>query len=495
MRRSDVERQLRPFLRRLRRDAQTDILAALAQLERALARAQSRQPARPSPAVARAALVALGQDFLSIHTRLVTLITGRTAAEYVASTTSLFRKQGLTTDSIEDLFHGPLERLQEELTARRRPSGQSVPRLVGKYLVRANRELAAQDPREVLESLRAPLRRILITEGYEAMRRSTALANQLSPIIRIAKWTVSDQHASLPSSPDVCDLLASQDNGFGKGWYPLDQWPSLPHPHCGCYAGRVRAFPSSEWFAQLQINAAKVPPKKGKAKPSKKLPAPKRPPAPKKIRFRTHAEAEKFFRDELGIGRVSIDPRTDFWLLEDVATELREFKLDGYPMIPSLIFEDRGPAYSTMPAAWGSAPGAEYMIVNITSPIYAEPDILDEEMLRLHQAGHFSSDDPGHIFAHEFGHFLHDTKLKSLNLGYLGAWARYAMPQSPPRTWRQQYGLLPGDITRLVSRYGEWQGDPAEFVTEVFTGMLNGKTYPKEIMDAYKGLHGPELLG
>ncbi len=52
--------------------------------------------------------------------------------------------------------------------------------------------------------------------------------------------------------------------------------------------------------------------------------------------------------------------------------------------------------------------------------------------------------------------------------------------------------MLPGDVTKYVSEYAEYNA--AEFVTEVWTGLLNERTFPKKILDAFDHLLGPAIL-
>lgn len=87
-------------------------------------------------------------------------------------------------------------------------------------------------------------RRIMISETNNALREANAEALVQSPVISAAQWTVSGRH----KEEDECDILAKQDvYGFGPGFYPAEFWPPGPHPHCGCYHGKVKQRLPTEW--------------------------------------------------------------------------------------------------------------------------------------------------------------------------------------------------------------------------------------------------------
>lgn len=92
-------------------------------------------------------------------------------------------------------------------------------------------------------------RRIIATESFHAMREGTAEASERSPVIMVARWTLSDRHADLPSSPDACDDLANGGRTIDgePGWYRPQDWPAAPHPWCACYQGDIRVIDPDEW--------------------------------------------------------------------------------------------------------------------------------------------------------------------------------------------------------------------------------------------------------
>src|SRR5690606_16184845 len=92
-------------------------------------------------------------------------------------------------------------------------------------------------------------RRIAVSEINNHLR----LANQASlvqgHVVKAATWQLSGRHAGLPSSPDECDDLATQDKyGLGPGAHLVEYWPDAPHPFCGCTQGAPLFYhPVSTW--------------------------------------------------------------------------------------------------------------------------------------------------------------------------------------------------------------------------------------------------------
>lgn len=96
--------------------------------------------------------------------------------------------------------------------------------------------------------------RIIGTETFHAMREGTAEGSAQSPLILAGRWTLSDRHHELPSSPDECDQVAAGGRIIdGKpGWYEPEEWPVAPHPRCECYQGDTRFIDPAEWAAAVQ---------------------------------------------------------------------------------------------------------------------------------------------------------------------------------------------------------------------------------------------------
>jgi len=81
--------------------------------------------------------------------------------------------------------------------------------------------------------LEANLRRILSHEVANAADDAGKRLAAQSGAVDLVEWTLSLRHDTLPSSPDVCDVLAAADPfGYGPGRYHPEAVPVLPHPHC-----------------------------------------------------------------------------------------------------------------------------------------------------------------------------------------------------------------------------------------------------------------------
>ncbi|MFH5884088.1 hypothetical protein ACG2F4_07235 [Halalkalibaculum sp. DA3122] len=91
-------------------------------------------------------------------------------------------------------------------------------------------------------------RRIVVTEINTAHREADLLAQDRSPIVKASKWQVSGRHYGLPSSPCVCTVYHETDQfGLGPGVFPTRNFPSTPHPHCGCYPEAVIIEDPAQW--------------------------------------------------------------------------------------------------------------------------------------------------------------------------------------------------------------------------------------------------------
>lgn len=76
------------------------------------------------------------------------------------------------------------------------------------------------------------------------------------------------------------------------------------------------------------------------------------------------------------------------------------------------------------------------------------------------RATNLSSNNPEHVIHHEIGHALYDAPSNFISLGH----------QDLARTHVSSYAAM----------------NPKEFVSEVHAGMKAGKTYPHEVMQAFK---------
>lgn len=93
---------------------------------------------------------------------------------------------------------------------------------------------------------------LFVSEAFNAMRAVQAATLDALGLVRVATWTLSERHAELASSPDVCDDMAVADVGYGPGRYLLSRWPRAPHPHCGCYpSAPLSLTPVESWARSL----------------------------------------------------------------------------------------------------------------------------------------------------------------------------------------------------------------------------------------------------
>lgn len=103
-------------------------------------------------------------------------------------------------------------------------------------------ELVMREAKQLLHASR----RIMVNETNQAYHAADLVASAESPAIALVQWTLSAGHPSLPSSPDVCDIVAQHDAGYGPGRYRPEVCPSLLHPFCQCLPRKVfRAV--AEW--------------------------------------------------------------------------------------------------------------------------------------------------------------------------------------------------------------------------------------------------------
>ena len=135
------------------------------------------------------------------------------------------------------------------------PDLEAAIRELGKYKGRSlldnirHVSLADVDPAVLKEAkqLLYEMRRITVSEINSAYNEADRVSAARSPMVKGLKWQLSGAHAGLPSSPDVCDILAGQDiHGLGDGVYYPETTPGLPHPHCGCSTSTVFRKPE-DW--------------------------------------------------------------------------------------------------------------------------------------------------------------------------------------------------------------------------------------------------------
>ncbi|MBI6549145.1 hypothetical protein [Xenorhabdus lircayensis] len=85
---------------------------------------------------------------------------------------------------------------------------------------------------------------------------------------------------------------------------------------------------------------------------------------------------------------------------------------------------------------------------------------------------------------HEIGHIIHAQRIESKEKFWLAR-----------KTSQQEKYTLPAKIAEQVSGYVIQKNNSNEFVAEVFTGLVYGKKYSKEVLEYYQYYLGPELTG
>lgn len=121
---------------------------------------------------------------------------------------------------------------------------------VTRRLARRGIDLGDIDLSEV--QARAPqvfssLKQTGVTELADIMDETGKELAALSPAVDLTQWVLSSRHSGLSSSPDACDVLASQDlHGYGPGLYHTRYCPSHPHPNCECRMQAVLKDPN-DW--------------------------------------------------------------------------------------------------------------------------------------------------------------------------------------------------------------------------------------------------------
>jgi hypothetical protein len=96
-----------------------------------------------------------------------------------------------------------------------------------------------------LRSVFSDAKMIAVSETNNALREANARALATGRVVDVVQWQLSGNHGD---QFDECDVLAQSDwFGAGPGWFDVRQWPSAPHPFCGCYQGAVQLRPIAEW--------------------------------------------------------------------------------------------------------------------------------------------------------------------------------------------------------------------------------------------------------
>jgi len=113
-------------------------------------------------------------------------------------------------------------------------SSYKIATKIEKYLVKTKAYTKKPEPvgRGVYRNARQNARRVTRTAMAEAARLTDIEFAKKTKSINGLQWMLSKAHPCC----DECDDLAAADKyGLGKGAYPVDKFPPLPHPHCLCW--------------------------------------------------------------------------------------------------------------------------------------------------------------------------------------------------------------------------------------------------------------------
>lgn len=186
---------------------------------------------------------AFGQTYLGVDRFLATQVALGTSAERVRRRLAYM----MATDAQGNVNEGLMRALRTRgVTGRRfekllRRAGAD-PSFLG-----FDSKAQAIDQLTAARGLLFNTRRIAVSEINTAYTEAQRVSSVESPVVKDLKWTLSSRHATIPSSPDICDTLASRNlYGLGPGHYPPEVCPAPPHPYCGC-SRRPRTRPIEEW--------------------------------------------------------------------------------------------------------------------------------------------------------------------------------------------------------------------------------------------------------
>lgn len=97
-------------------------------------------------------------------------------------------------------------------------------------VARLPRGATLDDVRQLVVGLDYPMRRIAVSEAYNAQRENQLSAMLRTRDVRACRWTTTSRLPCL-----ICQTLARMDQyGLGAGVWPLTALPLVPHPFCKC---------------------------------------------------------------------------------------------------------------------------------------------------------------------------------------------------------------------------------------------------------------------
>lgn len=99
--------------------------------------------------------------------------------------------------------------------------------------------------RNAARKIRYNSTRIAATEIHGARFEAELTAFVADPGIAAVRWRLSPNRGT-QEEPDICDAIATAETPLGKGVFPLDAVPAIPHPHDRCELVPV-SRPFEEW--------------------------------------------------------------------------------------------------------------------------------------------------------------------------------------------------------------------------------------------------------
>lgn len=99
---------------------------------------------------------------------------------------------------------------------------------------RLDLRVVPHDQRGAARTLQYQAERLTLSELAMARHETELLLFAGDRSVEAVQWVVADNRGSA-TIPDICDVLATVDSyGIGKGAYPINRVPPLPHPFCRC---------------------------------------------------------------------------------------------------------------------------------------------------------------------------------------------------------------------------------------------------------------------
>jgi len=324
-----------------------------------------------------------------------------------------------------------------------------------------------------------PARRLARTEITRAHGAATMWAAERTPFAVGVKWSTSGRHPK----PDECDAKAERDTGLGAGVYAVNDVPRYPsHPQCLCNLSTATTDDVDTVVAGLQdkyrlgetgVAEQRIKPSSGKQKPATPT------------QQLESLGFENVVIEKLSRRFASTNERTNQAVpfITDALAALRDL---GVTMPRALKIGDAlGP---NVPAYFDPKRQLLSFRTGSSSFDYRNPAGTTKQ---LHDSGMWSTAAPEHIVQHEVAHWLHFDETKIVDRTIPDATTRSGFREVKDDRYMARTWDSPADerTAMSVSRYGATQ--PAEFVAEAWTLMLNGGSLTDEAAALYRRYRGP----